>query len=60
MFRRLSGLKHRVKSQLQIRSITYDSYNNKVVGLSSDFASLRESVSEFAQRELAHRSHDIG
>ncbi|KAJ3238562.1 hypothetical protein HDU78_003448 [Chytriomyces hyalinus] len=40
-------------------SLAYDSYESRVVGLSEELTTLRESVHEFAQRELAPRANAI-
>lgn len=41
------------------RSIEYECYNTHVAGLSPELASLRQSVHDFAQRELAPIAHSI-
>ncbi|KAI9345228.1 acyl-CoA dehydrogenase/oxidase [Obelidium mucronatum] len=40
-------------------SLAFDSYENRVVGLSEEHHTLRESVHEFCQKELAPRAHQI-
>ncbi|KAI9356969.1 acyl-CoA dehydrogenase/oxidase [Zopfochytrium polystomum] len=47
-------------TRLQTRPLsTFDSYENRVVGLSPEMHELRESVHEFAQKELAPRADKI-
>jgi alkylation response protein AidB-like acyl-CoA dehydrogenase len=42
-----------------IRQLQYDSYNAQVAGLSEELSELRQSVHDFAQRELAPRAQQI-
>ncbi|TPX64915.1 hypothetical protein SpCBS45565_g05556 [Spizellomyces sp. 'palustris'] len=44
---------------LHKRSIAYDSYNSNVAGLSEELTELRQSVHDFAQKELAPRADQI-
>ncbi|KAJ3073544.1 hypothetical protein HDU98_001284 [Podochytrium sp. JEL0797] len=39
--------------------LAFDSYNNRVVGLSEEHEELRQSVFNFCQKELAPRAHQI-
>ncbi|KAJ3187979.1 hypothetical protein HDU85_006372 [Gaertneriomyces sp. JEL0708] len=41
------------------RGLAYDSYNTHVAGLSEELHELRQSVHEFAQKELAPRASEI-
>ncbi|XJO72764.1 hypothetical protein BDV3_003840 [Batrachochytrium dendrobatidis] len=55
-----SALKKSTAPSLVVkRSIAYDSYNVPVAGLSEELSELRESVHEFAQRELAPLAEQI-
>ncbi|KAJ3334361.1 hypothetical protein HDU76_000054 [Blyttiomyces sp. JEL0837] len=48
------------RNRIQARSLsTFDSYENRVVGLSPELHTLRESVHDFVQKELAPRADKI-
>ena len=49
----------RAVNLLQKRAISYDCYNVAVGGLDDDLQELRQSVHDFAQRELAPRAGEI-
>ncbi|KAI9017320.1 acyl-CoA dehydrogenase/oxidase [Gaertneriomyces semiglobifer] len=53
------GSRRLAASVCQSRGLAYDSYNTHVAGLSEELHELRQSVHEFAQKELAPRASEI-
>ncbi|KAJ3021958.1 UNVERIFIED_CONTAM: hypothetical protein HDU68_009370 [Siphonaria sp. JEL0065] len=62
VIRRLTTLARAVPTRHVSRtysSLAFDSYENRVVGLTEEHHTLRESVHDFCQKELAPRAHQI-